>query len=578
MADWLFTQIGHPEVSQSDEEEPTEDEDEDVDVAAHFEANGNKQPFIYNFEEDAYANALIMLMMPSKDKSLICLRGFLALSMFLVWIVQLMATMALWKSVQAETNSNLLSTSLIVEWSQFGESSMPTNIDPGAAEAVCGKYVSSVDPQYTQGLSYYPLDEWTTQPQISKWSHEGPLLEQTIRRLYLLNPKEISFYAIMVGIVGWTCAFLAELKSIWLLLEATLIKLPTSRSLFAGDQTIDERHAPPMLYVSGLTLPLKFFAALLIIMRLSVAIFLYFVGCAFLRQHLNITDIVLNSVALVFVLELDTMVHQALNTLTSNIYSNESVAIKIDNDNPDSPDAARPGCDGLLMLLMVIIIGGLFAWNYHMVKSDLTRDFSVYASICLYAGPPPSLKLPFDFTFPVTGFCESLLCIRFDKLSLTCPPENVRPVSTLSPYLAEVQERCLGMMQEPYKTYDVSETLNGVKTKTTAKLGTRYSDQDLAQASLDDAAMNFWCPLSNVRGNLEIMASEAAGFKLALPPITSLPPACKSKLYTDYEKKLSGIGKGKYECCKFEVDPRGFQWCRSCPAPATTTTTTMKNR
>ena len=104
MADWLFTQIGYPEASQSDEEEPTEDDDDDDDdddvhVGAEFEKNGNKQPFIYNFEEDAYANALIMLMNPSKEKSLICLRGFLVLVMFLVWIVQLMATMALWASV-----------------------------------------------------------------------------------------------------------------------------------------------------------------------------------------------------------------------------------------------------------------------------------------------------------------------------------------------------------------------------------------------------------------------------------------------------------------------------------------------
>jgi len=136
-------------------------------------------------------------------------------------------------------------------------------------------------------------------------------------------------------------------------------------------------------------------------------------------------------------------------------------------------------------------------------------------------------------------------------------------------------------MQEAYKTYDVSETLNGVKTKTTPKLGTRFSDQGLADLPLSDDAMNFWCPQSNVRENLKIVWSEATGLNMGLPAIKSLPLACKSKLYADYEKRLSGTGKDKYECCGTgEVPgappgaPPMVQVCRSCKAPATTTITT----
>jgi len=86
---------------------------------------------------------------------------------------------------------------------------------------------------------------------------------------------------------------------------------------------------------------------------------------------------ILNSVAPVFILELDTFVSKALRLFTYDPFNSESVAIK------DSPwKTSSDVTNGLGMILVVMIVAGLFVCNYYFVVVDVEISYDLFAKIC----------------------------------------------------------------------------------------------------------------------------------------------------------------------------------------------------
>jgi len=318
------------------------------------------KPCIYRFEDDAYTSALLILMKPGKC-STNCLKITLVVMMIVVCLVQVVTTRSLQRSIGAHRDGRSV---VGRKWQSNGF------INPADAEIVCGSFSNSVAHQEDESGDM--VDDWTRSPRGDTWVKDGSFLQKTICRLQSLSPTNISFYPFLVGIVAWTIAFLVEVKSVFLLWHAALVIVPTDRVSIEPD--LEDQS---MMYVMGLSRSLKFFVVIIGILRLSVAVYLYIVGCSMLHQTLTISDMILNSVAPVFILELDTFVSKALRLFTYDPFNSESVAIK------DSPwKSSSDVTNGLGMILVVMIVAGLFECNYYFVVVDLEFSYDLFAKIC----------------------------------------------------------------------------------------------------------------------------------------------------------------------------------------------------
>eukprot|EP00746_Dinoflagellata_sp_MGD_P045009 gnl/MRDRNA2_/MRDRNA2_210252_c0_seq1.p1 gnl/MRDRNA2_/MRDRNA2_210252_c0~~gnl/MRDRNA2_/MRDRNA2_210252_c0_seq1.p1 ORF type:complete len:332 (-),score=43.47 gnl/MRDRNA2_/MRDRNA2_210252_c0_seq1:94-1011(-) len=154
--------------------------------------------------------------------------------------------------------------------------------------------------------------------------------------------------------------------------------------------------------------PAKLLGFLIVFLQAAVAVVVGFVGLKFLGVTTTKVDLLLNALALTFVLELDQILFQAIITKSSQSMVDKLETVTYTSVLPDLYLSKHK----LAFPVMMMIVCAASALAARQAQLDEFRElFSVTATLCLLGGPS---KSPTQFA-PVPGMCESLLAV-------TCTP------------------------------------------------------------------------------------------------------------------------------------------------------------
>jgi len=179
---------------------------------------------------------------------------------------------------------------------------------------------------------------------------------------------------------------------------------------------------------------------LCVLMRLSVVFWMITWGTSLLAASTNKLSLVLNSLAIGIVFELDVIVAYAVvdhNTMT-RVEEIKPITIRIPSWSLADNTKRMNHWDIAFSFLMLIgvLLGSCLVRKWQV--DDYHHQLNNAAALCLFAGPAP-LGLQ-NVIAPVPGFCESLL-------SLTCAPNVTGIGSEHGP--------CLVTDQHIFKAHDV---------------------------------------------------------------------------------------------------------------------------
>jgi len=431
----------------------------------------------YVLPEDPYTNAVLEMMTPGGGRNVIsAVCGIIfMLGMAVMQVGLTYAVLA--ERHHLENNEVTLVDNVVCDSQLEG---VP-RISSGNAEAICGSYAPVKDG--ADGVFYETPAGHGWDPNL--WpKDELSLLTETMSQMAVIHPTCVEFWVLFTALVAWGAAILAELVDS-MRFARVLCSLPTGYSLQdnSGVQLV------------GLHPCQKALACVIGAYRMILGVFLGYVGVRFLNSNVAVSDIILNSVALAFVLEVDTLVYKAYAHFRGGLASQQVVAMMPARND----DCLRKGkryfpraCAGMTILAALCIFACLamqFEWQ------SLTAKFNTYSSICLFFGPTPNMDERFDVAFPVPGLCESLVCDHTDTKTLRCLAKEADAIKKYEKYesVKHLYGVCSTMLQA-----SISSTYKVQADGQNESLSDRQTDADLGPLGVGDLASNFWCPASVV--------------------------------------------------------------------------------
>jgi len=122
-------------------------------------------------------------------------------------------------------------------------------------------------------------------------------------------------------------------------------------------------------------------------------------------------ELILNALALTFILELDRITFKAaISRSRQNLISQMK---KLRWHDPTSFSRRFMRCSKISMMLIVLGASGCITIIMRKIQHDAFMDmFTLAASICLFQGPTPGYWTQFRATFPAPGLCETVLGLR----------------------------------------------------------------------------------------------------------------------------------------------------------------------
>merc|ERR1712176_1512845 len=274
-------------------------------------------------------------------------------------------------------------------------------------------------------------------------------------------------------------------------------------------------------------------------MRICVAVSLGYIGCIFLAASESAPELVMNSVGLAFVFELDVLIYKACKLFAcsanmrkvledidegltfrirveyeknENVNERESVGKPV-KDTTNDIVCCRRRCSTAVVLAPGIIVY-IFILVYCTIcllsarYLNLKTALSEVSSICLLMGPTPNMTSNYGVSFPVPGLCESLLHVKI-------PQENA------------TEQKYVGSLYQHSDSSAASDTPGGFMHTITRICKSMYqgsnegshiapvrmTDKDLAEIGLTDEAANFWCPTSEVKKLINCDMANAIAMK-----------------------------------------------------------------
>lgn len=204
----------------------------------------------------------------------------------------------------------------------------------------------------------------------------------------------------------WFAQVLVEVRTC-VRFAAMLVSVPTSGRVGESLELKSDPEDPDKVFaLTHMSIPAKCLGWFLCTLQLSIAILIAIVGCALFLQTTSKIELVLNALALTFVLELDVVVYAGIVTQTQQMFLEDIKPVKYPSRIPAwylkhhrviFPPFAFALCVFLALELR------------QMQLSQFTSLFNASAGVCLLAGTPADE----NYYAPVAGMCESLL-------SLTC--------------------------------------------------------------------------------------------------------------------------------------------------------------
>jgi len=184
----------------------------------------------------------------------------------------------------------------------------------------------------------------------------------------------------------------------------------------------------------------KYVGLIGVLLRFVVALYLGWAGCGLLILTTSISDLILNSLALAFILEVDTLIFRGTRGLRSSLEFDclESVEYQIPKDHWVLTlfKTAHLGILSTSTLVLVVFLGASLA---RMVQLGMFGSFSDSVhTACLFMGKSanPSLLVPQE------GLCERLL-------QVTCAADVQGAGSQYGPCVAVGHQPKFGQTQGP---------------------------------------------------------------------------------------------------------------------------------
>mmetsp|Transcript_57055 Transcript_57055/g.107479 ORF Transcript_57055/g.107479 Transcript_57055/m.107479 type:complete len:655 (-) Transcript_57055:102-2066(-) len=156
--------------------------------------------------------------------------------------------------------------------------------------------------------------------------------------------------------------------------------------------------------------------------RLALASVLAWLGTMFLLYTTLKIDLILNGLALVFLLDLDAIVFQAVVPSKTKQFIDDIEPVFYKDPGTGFFGRASALISGAFVMLMFPVTFLLAMYTRSVQIGIFKTYFKMTAAVCLFAGP----TTPFarhDIVHPVAGFCDSILGVK-------CAP-HVEPMETL---------------------------------------------------------------------------------------------------------------------------------------------------
>jgi hypothetical protein len=463
-----------------------EDGDDDLNDIA---APAKKQEKKYAFEQNVHANAFIRYCSHSagwerSDSLSVCSSFFLLIS---VVLLQQIATYCILRSSLKEVNSVLQHYELLLMESQlkpdswYGVISRSTEDD---GEDICGKFLrygSDDEGGYFAKMNWDDILSWRLD-ELSR-------MQEALRGLYSFVPGHLNSWIFIVATLSWTICCSKELKNAGTFLTAI-------SSAQVADVCVFESGDPPEIKLKCVTWRQKLFGCIIWLIRSWQALFLYVSGCVFLQSDLSVANLILNAVALAFILEFDTLIYTGL----FSIYGLHSTF----NDNlvMDYHKCVKHKSRQIATAIHAVFVFVFCVVNYIWAQAFTRTTFTATAAFCLFAGPSPNISHTFNVSFPYPGLCESLACNNTIRPPAPMTqPCNRSTVLLKSAWITGLRNICVKMMQQ--KTIEKYEVLEHGALQS-YDLGMRMYDEDLSSIGGGmEPARNFWCPTSTVETLLQ---------------------------------------------------------------------------
>lgn len=225
--------------------------------------------------------------------------------------------------------------------------------------------------------------------------------------------------------------------------------------------------------ITALTLNAYLVGYLSVIMRLAVALMMLIWGTSLLAASWNKLSLVLNSLAIGIVFELDVIIAYAVidhNTM-QRIENIEPIIVDSLSDRSSN---YQVNLFGSIFMFVGVFVGAMLV-RKGQVDSHV-HELHNAAALCLFAGPTPQ-AYP-EVMAPVPGFCESLL-------SLTCAPNVTGDGSRHGPCLITDANRFWDRSVMLYADDDIFEGMYD-------KNGKRQSMVDWGRASPEVLKTKTW--------------------------------------------------------------------------------------
>mmetsp|Transcript_42803 Transcript_42803/g.123726 ORF Transcript_42803/g.123726 Transcript_42803/m.123726 type:complete len:780 (-) Transcript_42803:197-2536(-) len=280
-------------------------------------------------------------------------------------------------------------------------------LEPKDVTQLCGDFQYDLIEQGLWGTNWTAYYEYSKVP-VDNWHPwDIPPTDRSdldTARFVLENKEYMCVYIIVTFI--WILTIINEMRLIFQSALA-IMQLPTAAKF--NDKLLQQDGDE--YQIVAITGSAKFVGLSCAVYRICITMYITWVGCQFLMWTATNIDLILNALALTFVLELGHITYKA--AISS---SRQNLVNKLKSLRWADPTGLSPKYPNALKMTMLVVVLGfacLITWGLRdWQHRAYTKMFQIVAATCLFQGPTPGYWSQFSATFPAPGLCETLLELR----------------------------------------------------------------------------------------------------------------------------------------------------------------------
>lgn len=293
------------------------------------------------------------------------------------------------------------------------------------AAAYCGSFMWGMG-QGDFGYKYYyqydrsPDGSWAYSPHT-----ERDELSQLLHRAHFWSPDSLLLVTFMFLFICFSLKDLGDLFCFSrFVFFSPRIDTGDDGEAYPADKRWIRHEKEDWFLLLSLNSPAKLFGLAVVMIRIFVMGVIIVVGCAFLATSTDILSIVLNSVALLFIADIDGVIlNMVLDSTVQSFLGRIRCPMYTTKFMRDHPIGLLELFNVERIVQVPLVIAAVvvaFLVNQRWCKKQLNTVMAA----CLFLGASPHGAANYQETFPVPGFCESLLELRCDLPDGKCFGNN----------------------------------------------------------------------------------------------------------------------------------------------------------